>query len=103
MPIIPRKKKYTDKQILQAITNSKGLLYIAAKSLGCNACTLHDRANKNPVIREAIDNERGEILDWSEAKLVSAVKNGEAWAVGNLAATPCFFVDFQNNHATLGR
>jgi hypothetical protein len=81
------KHRYTDKQILNAIEKSSGLIYLAAKNLGCTPNTIHVRANKNPKIKEMIDIERGRILDYTEAKLIEAVQAGEAWAICFLLKT----------------
>ena len=81
------KQRYTDKQIINAITRNRGLVFLAAQSLGCNPATIHHRAQKNPKIRVCIEDERGKILDFAEAKLLEAVKEGEAWAVCFLLKT----------------
>lgn len=81
------KRRYTDKQILNAVSQSKGLVFLAAKHLGCTPSTIHHRAQKNPKIRECIEDERGWILDFAESKLLQAVKGGEAWAVCFLLKT----------------
>jgi len=60
---------------------------LAAKHLGCTPSTIHHRAQKNPKIRECIEDERGWILDFAESKLLQAVKGGEAWAVCFLLKT----------------
>lgn len=81
------KRRYTDKQIIHAIVRSKGLVFLAAQQLGCMPSTIHHRAQKNPKMRECIENERGRILDFAEAKLLEAVNGGEAWAVCFLLKT----------------
>lgn len=81
------KRRYTDAQIMAAISRARGLVYLAAQALGCDPATIHHRAQKNPKIREAIEIERGRILDFAEAKLLEAVNSGEAWAVCFLLKT----------------
>ena len=81
------KKRYSVKQIVHAIGKSRGLIFLAAQHLGCDPSTIHVRANGNPLIREAIETERGRVLDFAEVKLLEAVGRGEAWAVCFLLKT----------------
>jgi len=83
---MPR-RRYTDQQILNAIERSRGLVFLAAQALGCDPATIHHRAQKNDKIREAIEIERGRILDFAEAKLLEAVRDGAAWAICFLLKT----------------
>ena len=76
-----RTEKFTDAQIRSALLKHKGLVYLAAKSLGCNQSTIHRRSQKNPKIRAIIEHERGEFLDTAELALLDAVAHGKAWAV----------------------
>lgn len=89
MPRIPKtpRRRFTDAQIMAAVESSRGLVYLAAKNLNCDPATIHHRAQRNPKIREAIENERGLIVDFAESKLVNSVNNGEAWAVCFLLKT----------------
>ena len=80
-------RRYTDEQILHAVGKTGGLVYLAAQALGCDPATIHHRAQKNPKIREAIETQRGRILDFAESKLLEAVNKGEAWAVCFLLKT----------------
>lgn len=81
------KRRYTDAQIINAINRSRGLVFLAAQTLGCNPATIHHRAQKNPKIRECIEDERGRILDFAEAKLIESIGRGEAWAICFLLKT----------------
>ena len=76
-----RKKRFSEKQIVHAIGKSKGLIFLAAQHLGCNPSTIHLRASQSENIREAIETERGRVLDFAEVKLIEAVQDGEAWAI----------------------
>jgi hypothetical protein len=73
--------KYTDAQIKSALLKCKGLVYLAAKMIGCDQDTVHRRAKKNPKLRKIIEQERGEFIDTAELALLSAVTRGESWAV----------------------
>lgn len=73
--------KYTNEQIVSALNQTNGMVYIAARRLGCSPQTIYTRADKNKSIRQAIEDARGEVIDAAELKLKQAVMNGEAWAV----------------------
>ncbi len=76
-----RKKQYTVQQIIDALTKSKGMVYLAAKALDCDPSTIHRRANTNKQIRAAIEASRGEVLDVAEVALMAAIQRQEAWAI----------------------
>jgi hypothetical protein len=75
------KKRYSDRKIIGALAASGGMVYLAAKSLGCDPGTIYKRAKENCEIQNAIDNARGEMIDAAETALKVAVLNREAWAV----------------------
>lgn len=74
-------EKFTKEQVIQALQNSGGMVYMAARALKCNPLTIYNYRDRHPEVREAIDNARGELLDTAELALKRAVLNGEAWAV----------------------
>lgn len=73
--------KHTDAQIRSALLKCKGMVYLAAKVLGCDQSTIHRRAKINPKLRAVIEQERGELVDYAELALLDAVTRKEAWAV----------------------
>jgi hypothetical protein len=81
MPGGGSKPKYSDEQILAALTKCKGMVYLAAQEIGCEADTIFRRANKRPAVREAIKRERGRVVDTAELKLYQAIMAGEGWAI----------------------
>lgn len=76
-----RSEKYTNEQIIAALAEMNGAIYLAAKKLHCDPATIHRRAQRSPDVKAAIENERGAFLDTAELKLYQAVVNGEAWAI----------------------
>jgi hypothetical protein len=76
-----RPRTYTNEQFIDALTQCKGLVYLAAKRLGADPGTLYRRAKKSPVVAEAIKHQRGEMIDTAELSLYNAVLRGEPWAV----------------------
>lgn len=83
---MPQPKKadsesFPSERMVEAIKATNGRVYLAAKSIGCEACTIYRRAKKDEAVRKAIHNCRGEFLDAAETALNRAVLAGEAWAV----------------------
>lgn len=74
-------QRYTVKQVVDALHETKGLVYLAAKKLGCEPKTIHNYATRYAAVKEALVTARGEMVDVAEAKLYQAVTNGEQWAV----------------------
>ena len=74
-------QKFTNAQILEAVKSVNGMIYLAARSLGCTPQAIYKRMNKTAVIRDAVDNARGEVVDIAEQKFRQAITNGEPWAV----------------------
>lgn len=79
--IAPRVPRYSTKQIIQAIDAAGGMVYLAARTLGCAPATIYKRMNRNPDIDQVIKDKRGEFIDVAESALKRAVLAGEAWAV----------------------
>jgi hypothetical protein len=76
-----KKEKWTAAQIIDALKESQGMVYVAARKLGCHHQTIYNYANRYAKVQSAIDAERGHFLDTTELALKRAVLNGEGWAV----------------------
>lgn len=74
-------EKFTAKQIVAALNNSKGMVYVAARQLGCTANTIYNYAKRYPAVQTAIDAQRGTMIDTAEIALWKAIQNGEGWAI----------------------
>ena len=74
--------RVTDKRMLDAIKKNGGAVYLAARELGCAPNTIYNRMEKVPAMKQAVDDARGEVVDYAEQKLRLAVLNGEPWAIG---------------------
>lgn len=79
----PKKPKvrYTDKQIAAVLNKTRGMVYIAAASLGWTPKSLYRRLEKSPMLREVVESARGKLIDEAEVALEDAVLRSEAWAV----------------------
>jgi aspartate oxidase len=76
-----RKPSFTTAQIIDALTKSRGMVYIAAKALQCSPRTISRRAETNKDVRTAIEASRGEVLDVAEVALMAAIQRQESWAI----------------------
>ncbi len=75
------KQKYKATQIIEALKQTKGMVYLAAKMLNCNPQTVYNYAKRYKSVQQTIDDERGLFLDKTEGALDNAVNRGEGWAI----------------------
>jgi hypothetical protein len=75
------REKFKASDIVAALQKSRGMVYVAARQLGCAANTIYNYAKKYPSVQAAIDEQRGIMIDIAEIALWNALQNGEAWAV----------------------
>ena len=80
-------QKFSNAQIIDAVKSVKGMVYLAARQLGCSPQAIYKRMAKSHLIKQAVDDSRGELIDISEQKLRIAVMNGEPWAVAMVLKT----------------
>lgn len=73
--------RYSDKQLEAALRESRGMLYVAARRLGCDPATVRTRVEKSERLRAVVEAERGLLGDTAELKLIEAIRNGEPWAI----------------------
>jgi hypothetical protein len=74
-------ERYTVKQVIEAITDNKGILSSAATALGCNRRTLQNYANRYPTVKEALDEAREAAIDHVESKLMGRIDSGDTTAM----------------------
>jgi hypothetical protein len=75
------KPKYTVAQMSDALVQTKGMVYLAAKQLGCNVNTVLRYCARHPALEAVKQAARGEFLDECELRLWKAVQRDEAWAI----------------------
>ena len=73
--------KYSKQHIIQALKESKGLIHLAAKRVGCAPKTIYNYRDRYPEIEECIRNEREEFIDIAELSLYKRALDGDSWAV----------------------
>ena len=75
------KQRYTQAQVIAALRDTKGMVYLAAKKLGCEAQTIYNYRDRYPAVRAEMEQQDGEVDDAAEMKLYQAIIAGEPWAV----------------------
>lgn len=76
-----KKERYKVGEVVKTLNDAKGMVYLAARLLGCCPQTVYNYAERHPSVKEAIATQQGERLDEAELALITAVRKGEAWAV----------------------
>ena len=75
------KQRFTPKQVADTLTETRGMVFLAAKKLGCSDDTIYNYAKRYKAVGDALRQQRGQFVDMAELKLWNAVNEGEAWAV----------------------
>lgn len=75
------RSRFTAAQMIEALDINKGMVYLTAKSLGCCHTTVYNYAKRYKSVQQAIDANRGHVIDMAELKLYDAILAGEHWAV----------------------
>jgi len=77
----PRQQDYTAAQVIEAITQARGLVTAAARLLGCDPSTVDRYVNRYPTVAAAKRQAREGILDMAEAGLIQSIRDREPWAI----------------------
>lgn len=72
---------FTAQQMIDALTEARGLISFAARKLGCHSNTVRNYIARHPTVAAAVYEAREAMKDVAEAKLVQSIHEGEAWAV----------------------
>ena len=84
-------KKYTAADVIAAIKGSKGIISQAARKLGCTRQTIYNYVENYATVREALENEREDLLDFVEGKLLGEINRGNITAI-------IFYLKTQGKH-----
>jgi hypothetical protein len=76
-----RPKLYGDDEVLAALAANGGLVYAAARRLGCNPQTIYNRARREPSVRRVIREQRGLLVDAAQAGLWDKINEGNLTAI----------------------
>ena len=75
------RQRYPQAQVIDALRETKGMVYLAAKRLGCEAQTIYNYRDRYAAVRAEMEQQDGEVDDAAEMKLYQAIIAGEPWAV----------------------
>ena len=75
------RQKFSQQQVIDALKETKGMIYLAAKRLGCDAKTIYNYRDRYPAVRAEMEQQDGEVDDAAEMVLYKAIMAGEPWAV----------------------
>ncbi len=73
--------KYSEKQMVEAIRGSGGIVSVVARRLGCGRATIYRYCDRFPSVAEALENEREVLLDAAEKGLFDAAEGGDLYAI----------------------
>lgn len=74
-------RKFTQEQIIAAVTETKGMVAVAARRLHCESDTIRNYAKRYPAVAAAIKEERQMMGDIAELGLFKAIQNGDLDAI----------------------
>ena len=76
-----RRQKFTQQQVIDALREVKGMVYLAADRLDCDPQTIYNYRDRYPAVKAEMEAQDGKIDDIAEMKLYQAIMAGESWAV----------------------
>jgi hypothetical protein len=76
-----RPQRYTEAQVIAALTHTKGMVHLAAKHLGCDPDTVQRYCQRYPSVQATKEAQRGEMVDQAELWLWQSIQRGEPWAI----------------------
>jgi hypothetical protein len=76
-----KRDRYTPEQVSDALQQTKGLVSLAARRLGCTPRTVRNYAARYAEVRITLHEERDHLLDLAELALFNALVRGERWAI----------------------
>jgi hypothetical protein len=79
--------RYTEKQIEDALKQTKGMVYLASRQLGCSYHTIQARIAKSVKLQQIVKNESGLVVDTAELKLYQAILDGDMGAIKYMLST----------------
>jgi hypothetical protein len=69
--------KTTDKQIVEAIKGTGGIVSIVARRLGCDWHTADKYCKRNETTIQAIEDEKESLLDLAESTIGKSIQDGD--------------------------
>lgn len=75
------KKRVPLEEIIKMLEAKGGFMTATARGLGITLKTLENRIKKNKELQAALRSINERTLDFTESKLIEAVRDGQAWAI----------------------
>jgi predicted transcriptional regulator len=72
-----RTKKYTAKEVADALRQTNGVVARAAQTLGCVPSTVYRYADEYVTVQDAMDNARADLAAEAETHLVQMMRDSE--------------------------
>jgi hypothetical protein len=76
-----KRNRYTAQQVIDALTATHGMVYLAAQQLRCDPDTVMRYCKRYPTVEQAKQDARGAITDEVELRLLAAIRRDEPWAI----------------------
>jgi hypothetical protein len=76
-----KRNRYTTQQVIDALTATHGMVYLAAQQLRCDPDTVMRYCQRYPTVEQAKHDARGAITDEVELRLLAAIRRDEPWAI----------------------
>lgn len=77
---------YTEEQLIEALQESRGVVAVVARKLGCDWITARRHIDKHPAAKEVEKAEREALCDQCEATMIGLLKSDEDKVRFNAAA-----------------
>ena len=81
------KERYTTAQVIEALQQTRGIMSLAARLLGCTRWTIYNYIERHPTVKQAYEEQRQTIVDLAEGQLVKKLDAGEWPAIKFILAT----------------
>ena len=81
------KDRYTQRQVIDAIVQAKGIKAAAAQALGCSRQTVTNYIDRYPAVKAAYDEAVQSTIDLAQSKLIVLVEREEWPAIRFLLVT----------------
>ena len=70
-------KRYTAKEVLEAISGTGGIKSSIAAKIGCHRHTVTNYIERYPTVRQEYESERERMVDVAESKFLELVRKGD--------------------------
>jgi len=81
------RQRYTQQQMINALTQAHGLIAPAAQALHCHRHTVDRYIARYPLVRRAYEEAREAVIDLAESKLIELVEQRDWRAIRYLLST----------------